>query len=55
MGKLLMRHLALEDFKIEHEENLQQVRDWSEAGGKVGCIAVRIGMVRLIDNINISS
>lgn len=47
--------LEVEYFKIVGRENLQQVADWSEAGDIIGCIAVQIGEVRLIDNINISS
>jgi len=47
--------VEVEYFKIVDEKNLQQVSDWSGAGVKIGCIAVQIGEVRLIDNINISS
>jgi pantoate--beta-alanine ligase len=52
----LNRHpmVEVEYFKIVDRENLQQITDWSEAGAKIGCIAVQIGKVRLIDNINIS-
>ncbi len=47
--------MQVEYFEIVHEENLQGVRNWSEAGGKIGCIAVQVDKVRLIDNINFSS
>jgi pantoate--beta-alanine ligase len=47
--------VGVEYFKIVNGENLQPVSDWSEEGTKIGCVAVQIGKVRLIDNINISS
>ena len=47
--------VVIEYFKIVNGENLQQVNGWSEEGTKIGCVAVQIGKVRLIDNINISS
>ena len=55
--QLLNKHplVEVEYFMIVDGENLQQVRDWSETGTKIGCIAAQIGKVRLIDNINISS
>jgi pantoate--beta-alanine ligase len=46
--------VEVEYFNIVDRENFRPVRDWSEAGTKIGCIAVQIGKVRLIDNINIS-
>lgn len=46
--------MQVEYFEIVDAENLQPVREWSDPGSKVGCIAVQIGNVRLIDNINIS-
>jgi pantoate--beta-alanine ligase len=54
---LLSEHplLKVEYFTIVDREHLQPVRDWSEAGATIGCVAVKIGTVRLIDNINISS
>ena len=54
---LLSEHplLKVEYFKIVDREHLLPVRDWSEAGAIIGCVAVKIGTVRLIDNINISS
>jgi len=47
--------LEVQYFQIVDKVSLQQVADWSEGGDKIGCIAVQIGKVRLIDNINISS
>jgi len=47
--------VVIEYFKIVNGENLQPVNSWSEEGTKIGCVAVQIGKVRLIDNINISS
>lgn len=47
--------LEVEYFMIVNGDNLEPLRDWSESGPIMGCIAVQIGMVRLIDNINISS
>ena len=46
--------MKVEYFKIVAREDLRPVRDWSEAGAKIGCVAVQIGKVRLIDNVNIS-
>lgn len=47
--------LLTEYFEIAHDSTLQPVRSWSEPGGKIGCIAVRVGNVRLIDNVIFSS
>ncbi len=44
-------YLKVEYFEIINETNLLPVNLWSEPGGKVGCIAVFAGSVRLIDNI----
>jgi pantoate--beta-alanine ligase len=46
--------VEVEYFRIVDRKNLQPLQDWSGGSGKIGCIAVRIGNVRLIDNINIS-
>jgi pantoate--beta-alanine ligase len=46
--------VVVEYFKIVNGENLHPVSDWSEKCTKIGCVAVQIGKVRLIDNINIS-
>ena len=41
----------VEYFEIVDENDLCPVKNWDEKPGIVGCIAVRIGTVRLIDNI----
>ena len=46
--------LETEYFEIVDEQTLDPVTDWSEETGKIGCVAVRIGSVRLIDNMKIS-
>ena len=46
--------LKTEYFEIVDEETLEPVAGWSGKKGKVGCIAVRIGTVRLIDNMKFS-
>jgi len=43
--------LKLEYFEIVDELNLQKINSWNEKNNKVGCIAVFLGHVRLIDNI----
>ncbi len=43
--------LELEYFDIVVEKNLETITDWSFPGNKVGCLAVYIGEVRLIDNL----
>jgi pantoate--beta-alanine ligase len=47
--------IKVEYFMIVNGENLEPVKNWTEPGAKIGCIAVQLGKVRLIDNINISS
>jgi pantoate--beta-alanine ligase len=47
--------LLTEYFEIAHEITLKPVKNWSEPGGKIGCVAVRVGNVRLIDNVVFSS
>jgi len=47
--------LLTEYFEIAHDTTLQPVKAWSEPGGKIGCVAVRVDNVRLIDNIVFSS
>lgn len=44
-------YLNTEYFEIVNEESLQPVRNWKDAGNKVGCIAVHCGKIRLIDNV----
>jgi pantoate--beta-alanine ligase len=46
--------LQVDYFEIVDSQNLEPVRDWNHAGGIRGCIAVRIGNVRLIDNMDFS-
>ena len=41
----------LEYFEIVDDRTLTPVKRWDEPGGKIGCIAVWLGNVRLIDNI----
>jgi len=45
------KFLNTEYFEIVNESTLQPVKNWSDAGKKVGCIAVHCGKIRLIDNI----
>ena len=47
-------NLQTEYFEIVDETTLKPVNSWNENGLKRGCIAVKIGSVRLIDNIKIS-
>ena len=42
----------VEYFEIVDEIDLHPAENWDNKSGKVGCIAVRIGKVRLIDNIH---
>ncbi len=44
-------YLKTEYFEIVDEINLLPVKQWDEPSNKVGCIAVRAGKIRLIDNI----
>ncbi len=43
--------LNVEYFEIVDKKNLQPVKDFSQKGDKIGCIAVKIGNIRLIDNV----
>jgi len=43
--------LKTEYFQIVDTLELQQIHSWDEANQKIGCIAVHVGNVRLIDNI----
>jgi pantoate--beta-alanine ligase len=43
--------LVVEYFDIVNDLTLISVKNWSETGGKQGCIAVKAGNVRLIDNV----
>ena len=42
---------SVEYFDIVDQENLQKVKNWNDNCPKIGCIAVFLGKVRLIDNI----
>lgn len=44
-------HLEVEYFELSNAKTLEPVRDWNAAEHIVGCIAVRAGQVRLIDNV----
>jgi len=43
--------LRVEYFEIVDDQTLQPISDWGGQGGKIGCIAVFCGKIRLIDNI----
>ena len=43
--------IELEYFEIVNDKNLEPVKSWSDQTNKVGCIAVRLGATRLIDNM----
>jgi pantoate--beta-alanine ligase len=45
------RNLKTEYFEIVDDMNLKPVSAWNERNKKVGCIAVRVGNIRLIDNV----
>jgi pantoate--beta-alanine ligase len=47
--------LETEYFEIADDTTLQPVKSWSEPCGKIGCVAVKVGRVRLIDNVIFSS
>lgn len=44
-------YLIVEYVEIADDQQLQPVKSWDEKGGKVCCVAVFCGKVRLIDNI----
>jgi pantoate--beta-alanine ligase len=43
--------LRVEYFSIVNAETLDEIKQWSDTNHIVGCIAVNVGKVRLIDNI----
>lgn len=43
--------LKVEYFEIVDDIKLEPVKSWNQLGGKVGCIAVHVGNIRLIDNV----
>ncbi|MCK4879411.1 MAG: pantoate--beta-alanine ligase [Bacteroidales bacterium] len=44
--------MELEYFEIVEDKSLTPVNEWDETVNKVGCIAVQLNGVRLIDNLN---
>ncbi len=48
-------NLEVEYFEIVNDSTLMPVESWNDPGGKIGCIAVKIGHIRLIDNIRYNS
>ena len=44
--------MQLDYFEIVEDKALRPVTAWDEPVNKVGCIAVQLGKVRLIDNLN---
>jgi pantoate--beta-alanine ligase len=44
-------NFQVEYFEIVDVDDLKQVQNWVEPNDKVGCIAVKVGKIRLIDNI----
>jgi pantoate--beta-alanine ligase len=47
--------LETEYFEIVNSTTLVPVGSWDESGEKIGCIAVKVGQIRLIDNVVFSS
>jgi pantoate--beta-alanine ligase len=45
-------YISVEYFEIVDANNLVPVQNWDEPSEKIGCIAAKVGNVRLIDNIN---
>ncbi|UCG26610.1 MAG: pantoate--beta-alanine ligase [Bacteroidales bacterium] len=43
--------LQVEYFDIVNSTDLKPVKNWNEKGEKIGCIAVKAGKIRLIDNV----
>jgi len=43
--------LRVEYFSIVNAVTLEEITQWSDAENVVGCIAVNVGAVRLIDNV----
>ena len=44
--------MRLEYFEIVEDKGLTSIQTWDEKVNKVGCLAVHLGGVRLIDNLN---
>ncbi len=49
---LPVSELALEYFEIVEDKALKPINDWNKGLNKVACVAVQLGSVRLIDNLN---
>ncbi len=47
--------LNVEYFEIVDDVHLIPIHSWDEHNDKVGCIAVKVGNIRLIDNIRYNS
>ena len=47
--------LKVEYFDVVNDTNLDTINDWDDEGNKIGCIAVHVGSIRLIDNIRFYS
>lgn len=43
--------LKVEYFEIVNDTSLESINNWLQKGEKVGCIAVHVGNIRLIDNV----
>jgi pantoate--beta-alanine ligase len=48
-------NLEVEYFEIVDDTSLNPVISWNDPGIKVGCVAVKVGKIRLIDNIKYNS
>ena len=49
------QYMDVEYFEIVDGSNLDPIKDWGQVEEKVGCIAVHVGNIRLIDNIRFYS
>jgi len=47
--------LEVEYFEISDDVDLKPISSWNEQKAKVGCVAVKVGNIRLIDNIRYNS
>ena len=45
-------YIRVEYFEIVNAADLKPVQSWDEPSVKIGCIAAKVGNIRLIDNIN---
>lgn len=44
-------YLSVEYFSLADSSNLQPIENWSDSSSIIGCIAVKAGKIRLIDNV----